>query len=87
MNACVAQAMDEGGVFDAAYTVTNAGGLEVLDRFPDALGAACFAGVSGAVQSLLDGVAEGRDVRGDRVASFVAGDVEGSDAGACKLLD
>jgi hypothetical protein len=36
---------------------------------------------------VIDGVLEGGNVRGNRESCFVAGDVEGGDAGACKLLD
>ncbi len=67
--------------------MSDAGGLEVLERFPDALGAAGFAGVGGAMKAVFDGVLEGWDMRRDGEASFVAGDVEGGDAGACELLD
>ena len=87
MNACVAQAVDKDGVFDAAHTMTDAGWVEVLDRFPDTLRAACFAGVSGAMETVLDRIAEGRNVGIDGEACFVTGDVKGRDASASKLLD
>ena len=87
MNARVGEMTHKGGVFDAAHAVSDAGGLEVLEGFPHAGGAAGFAGMCGAMETVVDGVSEGRDMRTNREARFVAGDVEGCDARACELLD
>jgi hypothetical protein len=87
VNARVCEMANEGGIFDAADAVADAGWLEVLERFPDAGGSAGFAGVGGAMEAVFDGVAKGWDVRGNWKSGFVAGDVEGGDAGAGELLD
>ena len=87
MNAPVAEMLHECGVFDAAHTVADAGWLEELECLPYAAGAACFAGMGGAVKAVIDSVAIGRNVRIDGESGFVACDVEGGDAGARKLLD
>ncbi len=87
MNARVGKMTHESGIFDTADAVADAGGLEVLERLPHAAGAAGFAGVGGAMKAVFDCVLEGWDVGGNRESSFVAGDVEGGDAGACELVD
>jgi hypothetical protein len=83
----IAEVGDEGGVFVGAGAVADAGGLEELEGFPDAFGAEGFAGVGGAEEVVLAGVAVGFDVRGQREASFVGCDIEGGDAGAFELVD
>jgi hypothetical protein len=67
--------------------MTDAGGIEVLERFPHTAGAAGFAGVGGAMEAVFDGVLEGWDVWGNRESSFVAGNVESCDARVCELLN
>ena len=84
MNAALSEMADKSGIFDAADAVANAGGLEELERFPNAVGAARFACMRGAMQAVFDGVAVSGDVRGDWEACFVAGDIEGCDAGASR---
>ena len=74
-------------IFDASDAVAHAGGLEELERFPNAVGAARFSCMRGAMQAVFDGVAVSGDVRGDWEACFVAGDIEGCDAGARELMD
>lgn len=82
-----AEVLDEGWVFDAADAVADAGGAEVAEGLPYAVGSEGFAGVGGAVEVVVDGVAEGGDVRGEGEAGLVAGDVECGDAGALELVD
>ena len=48
MDLVVGQVLDEGGVFNAADAVADAGRLKGSQGFPDAGGACSFSGVGGA---------------------------------------
>jgi len=87
VDAFLLEVLDECGVFVAAGAVADAGGSEEAEGFPDAFGTEGFAGVGGAEEVVLAGVAVGFDVWGEREAGFVGGDVERGDAGAFELLD
>ena len=87
VDACRGEVLDQPRVFDAADAVADARGAEVLERLPDAVRAARLAGVRGAMEAAVDGVAECIDVRIDRKARLVAGDVEGDDASSAEALD
>lgn len=87
MNALTAKVVGERWVFNAAHAMTDACWLEGLQGFPDAGCARRFSGMGGAIEAVVDCIAEGGDVGRDGKSSFVSCDIEGCDAGALELLD
>jgi hypothetical protein len=79
MNLLFAEELDQGWVFEASDAVSDASWLQEAQRFPNALGAASFAGMGGAVQLMLSGIFECGNVGGERIAGFVTGYVDGCD--------
>src|SRR5580704_17193957 len=84
MNALANEMFHQSRIFDASNTVSDPGRLKLAQRFPDTIGTASLARMSGPMQAMLDGVTEGRNVRINGIAGFVACDVERGNAAAAK---
>ncbi len=84
MNALANEMFHQSRIFDASNTVSDSRRLKLAQRFPDAVGPARFARMRCAIQSVIDRVAERRNVRIDRIAGFVSCDVERGNAAATK---
>jgi hypothetical protein len=87
MNLLFAEELDQGWVFDASDPVADTSGLQHAQRFPNAFGSASFAGMGGAVQLMLSSIFECGNVGVERIAGFVAGDVDGYDVCSSEAID
>ena len=87
MNILFAEESHQFRVFCAPDAMTYTTGMKMVERFPDAVGAAGLSGVGGARDPVLMCVPEGRYMVINGEARFVGGDIETNDMRTSKMFD